>query len=293
MSKTFDYTDITKGFIFDDGTKVVLPFMRRKRLIFDEYISGPPFVYGGPISISEIKEGHIQELAEYIKTIAEPYKTIIIRGNPYQKTFVFDGFSKVNDHSHILDLTGFASEADYMQKKNYHYKEYMRIWRKAKLEVKKEVDAGDYETFYKIYRKLRSTWNVQLTNHPISLYKNIAAMDSPGRTLWSVYLGNTMIGAEVNFVYNKKCCAFLAAFDKEYSKFEPRRFLLHHIIVSCIESGISFYDLLTSGGLTSLEQFKLSVGGREYPHVAWLRENPVLVNLRQIKKRMIGSLNHS
>jgi len=117
MSKTFDYTDITKGFIFDDGTKVVLPFMRRKRLIFDEYISGPPFVYGGPISISEIKEGHIQELAEYIKTIAEPYKTIIIRGNPYQKTFVFDGFSKVNDHSHILDLTGFASEADYMQKK--------------------------------------------------------------------------------------------------------------------------------------------------------------------------------
>jgi len=37
MSKTFSYIDITKGFIFDDGTRVVFPFMKKKSPLLKEY----------------------------------------------------------------------------------------------------------------------------------------------------------------------------------------------------------------------------------------------------------------
>jgi hypothetical protein len=87
MASTFSYLDITKGFIFDNGTRAVFPLMCRKRSLLQgflmDFISGPPYYYGGPISDKELTPQQLDEIMEYIQSIFKNYYRIVIRGNPF------------------------------------------------------------------------------------------------------------------------------------------------------------------------------------------------------------------
>jgi hypothetical protein len=59
--------------------------------------------------------------------------------------------------------------------------------------------------------------------------------------------------------------------------------MLHNVFLDCKKRGIKYYDFLQSAGINSQENFKRSMGGKEYPHSACMRENYLLKFLKKIR----------
>jgi len=106
MAETFRLKDITRAFIFDDGTKAVLPILAKGRMFGLAYLncrSMYPGVYGGVISEKVLTEGQRQELEEYFLSLKLTALTIV--GNPMRpQPFFLDNFEKKEMFTHMLNL---------------------------------------------------------------------------------------------------------------------------------------------------------------------------------------------
>lgn len=295
MTNTFPFRDITKGFIFDDGTRVVFPFLQRKKNIFrgflSDYVSGLLYVYGGPIADKELSDQKLDEIFEYINSTFVKYDNILIRGNSFIQNITPRGFQEIKDFSHVAELFKCDSEEDLFMSYSKRYRSYVRKAQKSGTLVVKEASTLDeYERLYKLYQQTIQYWDRILTDYPFKLFQNIYYLKCQDIKLWTVYYENNMIGGDVTLYWNDNCCMWLSYHDREYSKLQQRRYMLHNVFLDCKEKGIKYYDFLQSGGIKGLEEFKESMGGKVYPHSAWLKENDFLKKIRGIKRNMASFL---
>lgn len=300
MEKTFSCVDITKGFIFDDGTRVVFPFIRQKHEYFkgilDDYISGLLYVYGGPIADGEMTKQQLDEIIEYINSTFKMYSTILIRGNPYGKDINSIGFKKVKDFSHVVELFKYKNEEDLFRGYSERYRTYIRKAKKSNmLQVKESSSLDDYERIYQIYKESFKYWDGEiLTDYSLALFQNFYNLKCKHIKLWTTYYENKMIGGEITLYWNDNCVSFSAHYDREYSKLHGRRYTEHNIFLDCLEKGIKFYDFRQSGGVKGVEDYKGSMGAKEYPYSAWMKENKLLKKIKYVKnstKLFVEKLN--
>ena len=120
IENTFYYKNVTKGFYFDNGVQTIFPLMLKKNARFsgrflDEYISGPLYVYGGPISDGKLSKQQTLEISEYLNSSLRSYRSILIRGNPFSKDVVIPGYREVPDKSHIVELYKYQNERDLLK----------------------------------------------------------------------------------------------------------------------------------------------------------------------------------
>lgn len=291
MSKTFSYIDVTKGFVFDDGTKVIFPFMRRKRrrlkglLHLYDYVSGPPYMYGGPISDGELNKQQLHEIIEYINSTFEMHDIVLIRGNPFGPNIKPTGFQEVKDFSHVVELFKYRDERDLL--KSYEWRSSGRCIQSAKesnvLIIKEGTALNEYETLYQIYKGSFKHWDKVITDYPQILFQNLFNLKNKYIKLWTVYYKNNMIGGMITLLWNNYCTGFISYHDRKYSKLHGNRYIFHNCFLDCIEKGFRYYDFMQSGGIKGVEDFKKSMLGKEYPHTAWLKKNKFLGKMRRIK----------
>jgi len=295
IEKSFICANITKGFVFEDGTRVVFPLILIKKrylkgsINLNNYISGMLFVYGGPIADKDLTKQQLDEIMEYINSKFSKYDEVIIRGNPYCQNIKPYGFKEVKDSSHVVELFMYKNEEDLI-KKNYHKQSKRHIIKAKKsnlLTIKTSYSSDEYERLYFIYKKSFRYWKVKpLTNYPLSLFRNLCKLKCKYKKLWVAYYKNKIIGGEIILYWNDFCTSFLPYFDKEYSKYEGRRYTEHNIFLDCIEKKIKYYDYLQSGGIKGLEFYKSSMGGKEYSYSSWVKKNKILKKIRYIKNKV-------
>ena len=297
MAKTYPYIDVTKGFIFNDGTRVVFPFMRGRRasslkrlLLPDDYFSGALYFYGGPIADRELSEDQLDEIIEYINSTFKKYNTILIRGNPFGQNITPTGFQEVKDLSHIVELFRYEDEEALLKSYTKRNRRYINNAKRSNMMIVKEgTNLAEYDKLYQIYRKSFKYWrNNILTDYPLLLFQNIYNLKNKYIKLWTVYYKDIMIGGEIMVYWNEYCVGCISNHDREYSKLHARRYMLHNVFLDCKEKGIRYYDFLQSSGMKGVEDFKRSMGGKEYPHIAWLKENSLLKKMRYIKKTLFS-----
>jgi hypothetical protein len=290
MSRTFAYRDVTRGFIFEDGTRAVFPIMKRKRSLLNgglsDYVSGPPYTYGGPIANGELDKQQLSEIYEYLKhKVFKNYNRILIRGNPFNCSPTLAGYQEVKDFSHVVELIKYRTEDELLKSYSERYRIYIKRAVEANdLEVKENTTAEGFETLYKIYQQSIQYWNKNLTNYPLALFQNTYKLQNTCIKLWIVWYQKIIIGGDVTLYWNNHCCMWLSYHDRNYSYLNARRYMLYQISLDATRKGIKYYDYLQSGGIKGLEQFKKSMGGVEYPHSAWLRENNFLKSLKKFKR---------
>ena len=290
MEKTFSCVDITKGFIFENGTRVVFPFVRYKQGIFhgflNDYISGLLYVYGGPISDKSLDKQQYNEIIEYIDHTFKKYSRILIRGNPYCKPIETFGYRGVIDCSHLVELYKYGKEEDLFRIYDKRGRRHIqREISSGRLSITKSISSSEYEKLYQLYRKSFRYWGRKImTNYPLALFQNLYKIRSNHIEFWTVYYKNKMIGGEFFLLWNNNCMEFCPYFDRDYSRFHARRFLLHNIFVRYKEKGIRYFDFLQSGGTKGVEDFKRSMGGQMYYHKAWIKESRFLRAARYAKK---------
>lgn len=291
MVKTFSYLDMTKGFLFDDGTRAVFPFMRekssslRRALGWNNYISGAAYTYGGPISDRPLSQDQIDELDEYIGSMVKRHHMFVIRGNPFAPKKDLPGFKKIEDVSHVVELSKCLDEKDLLEK--YHKRNRDGVKKNLKdnvLEIRKADSLNEYKKLYRIYLKSTTHWEHILTDYPFTLFQNICDLKSEYIRLWSVYFKNRMIGGEIMLYWNDYCTGFVSYYDREYSKLQGRQYMLHHAFMYCLAKGIKYYDFRQSGGIKGVADFKRRMGGKVYFHSAWIKENRIAKGITAIKK---------
>lgn len=289
MEKAFSCMDITKGFIFDDGTRVIFPFIRKKQSfflgIFDDYISGLLYVYGGPIADREMTKQQLDEIIEYINSVFKMHNRILIRGNPYGQVIKPIAFKEVKDLSRVIELFRYESEDDLFKSYEKRGRRHIKKAKKSNAFIIKASNSlVGYEKLYQFYKKSFKYWgNKILTDFPLALFQNFYNLKCKYIKLWMIEYNNRMIGGEILLYWNDYCISFFPFYDREYSKLQVRRYMEHNIFLDCKEKGIKYYDFLQSGGLKGIEDFKRSMGGQEYPHNAWLKENKFLKRIRYVK----------
>lgn len=266
MAKTFFYIDITKGFIFDGGTKVIFPFMYRKRNILKgflkDYVSGPLYVYGGPISDTKLSIQQIDEIIEYIKCTSKYYNSILIRGNPLTQNITVPGFRKVEDFSHVVKLFKHEDAGDFLKIYPRRYRDYVsKAERNNMLIVKEATTLEEYEKLYDIYQRSIKYWDVDATGYPLKLFQNLYYLKNKYIKFWVSYYKTKMIGGDITLCWNDHCDWWLSYYDRKYSRLRAQRYRLHIDYIDCKAKGIKFYDLGESAGISGLELFKESVGG--------------------------------
>jgi len=292
MSKTFSYIDITKGFIFDDGTRAVFPFMKKKSPLLKgflyDYISGPSYVYGGPISDGELNKQKLDEIIEYIISSCERYHKIIIRGNPFGPNISPTGFKEVGDLSHIVKLFKYNDEKDFLKILSPRTKSRIRRAQRSNVKIVEGISLEEYEKLYEIYKISFKYWGDNiLTNYPITLFRNAYNLKSKFIKLWTASYNGEMIGGNITLYWNDYCQLWHSYHNRQYSKLFSARYLLYRIFCDCIEKGIKYFDFRQSGGIKGVEIFKKSMGGKEYNYSAWVKENDFLKKARYIKKNLI------
>jgi len=296
MSSTFSYVDITKGFVFDDGTRAVFPLMCRKGSLskgfLNDYISGPPYYYGGPISDKELTQQQLAEIIESVKFAFKRYFRIVVRGNPFGPDIKMTGFKEIQDLSHVVELFKCRDEEDLFKNYMKSYRRQIKSAIKANvLTIKEGTTIEEYEKLYEIYQQTLKYWgNSIVAVYPLALFKNIFNFKNRYISFWTVYYKDKMIGGDITLCWNDYCHSLKSFHDREYSKLYARRYLEHKIFLHCMEEGIKYYDFLQSGGLKGVEFFKRSMGGREYPHKAWVKERTLLKKVASIKRSMISLL---
>ena len=149
ISKTFGHTDITSGFMFDDGTRAIFPLMCRNPKftmgLLHDYVSGPPYVYGGPVAEKELTSQQLAEILAYIRSRCTAYSSILIRGNPYAQQLTLQGFKEVKDHSHVTELFKYKDEKDLFACYERRSRENIKAAKKMDIQIREVSGINAYE----------------------------------------------------------------------------------------------------------------------------------------------------
>jgi hypothetical protein len=288
MTDTFAYIDETRGFVFDDGTKAVFPFMRiRKRFFDDNYISGPLFVHGGPISDKKLSDQQSNEIIEYMTSSYKDYNRIIIRGNPFNQGINVPGFRKIDDVDFVIEIFKYKNEQDLIGSyaKNVRYK--INKAKRSNIIMKNASSLKEYEKLYELYQKCITYWRRDLTHHPLKLFQNMYNFNNKNVRCTVAYKDNEMIGGEIRFCWNESICGKFSYYNRAYSRLHACEYRRHLDSLFCMQEGIKYYNLGPSGGEKGLEYFKKTLGAKEYPYCAWIKENSALEKLRAIKRKIM------
>ena len=161
------------------------------------------------------------------------------------------------------------------------------------LEIREAESLDEYRELYTIYMKSTAHWESLLTEYPFTLFQDIYNLKSEYVRLWTIYYKNRMIGGEIMLYWNDYCTGFVSYYDREYSKLQGRQYMLHHAFMDCLAKGIKYYDFRQSGGVKGVADFKRRMGGKEYSHNAWVKENRIAKSIMAVKKALAQKMTGS
>lgn len=265
-----NYSIAAEAFIFDDGVKAILPFMKSKHFlgIKKSYISMFPGVYGGLISNNNLTPERINQIYDHV---VKKYPNLKIFGNPYIENYMPLLFHKDKTFTHILDLeNGF--EAIW---KNYPKSHRYNI-RKAKkdgvyITLAKSIE--DYREYYNIYKDSLKRWGDKATSrYEFSLFENICNLRSNNIKLFLALVDETCVSGALLFYYGNHVVYWHGATLSSYLKIYPAKFLQNEIIKECCENGYKYYDFNPSGGHEGVVKFKDAFGAKRIYFDIWTKK---------------------
>ncbi|HDN01440.1 MAG TPA: GNAT family N-acetyltransferase [Candidatus Bathyarchaeota archaeon] len=265
------YRIATKLFLFDDGTRIILPLIELKACkgILRSYISMPFGVYGGIISDDKINAQKIKRVFEYVSQ----YKFTHVRifGNPYYDYKLPDKYQVRDYFTQLLRI-----------EQGFEF-----IWRNYKYSVRKQVKKAErngvyvklagsleeYKEYFKIYQLALERWGEKATSrYEFDLFKKVYEIAGEKAKLWLV-CHQKIVGGTLVFYHNWHSVEWHAAFDSNYFKLGIRNFLVNEIIKDAIQRGFKIYDFNPSGGHEGVVRFKESFGAEKRFFKVWSFES--------------------
>lgn len=269
--KTFkNYTIATKGFIFDDGSKAVLPLIQTKaggllrgRSQLKASLSG---CYGGVIAANKISEDRQNQIYDYITSLKA---NVSIGGNPFAAYTLPDTFKTKKVFTQLVSLT----DADTL---------YRRLSKGAKYRLKQAQKKGvtvrtarteeDIAAYFAIYQDTLKRWgDTALATYPEELFFTIFRSDARAAKIWLAEKDGRIIAGAVRFYWNHIVFSWHNASLKEFFDCAPNNMLLMETMKDALAKKYRWYDFAPSAGIEGVVSFKRSFGAekREFMAGRW------------------------
>lgn len=262
ISDTFpEYSISTKGFVFDDGTKAVLPLLSTRmglKGFFRSYRSMAPEIYGGIVTNGRLLTD--DEICNIFKPLQKIGTTsVFIVGNPFYKYEVPEYYNKESMFTQVLDLRkGFD---DIWSGYSKGHKSSTKKAEKMGVEIDLAQGLDDYKAYYIVYEDSLRRWgNEASICYPFTLFHNIFKMNSPNIKLWIARVDGKIIAGALLFYCNKHIAYWHGASLEDYFDYCPNNLLQTKIIQTACDEGYWYYDFNPSGGHEGVVRFKKSFG---------------------------------
>jgi lipid II:glycine glycyltransferase (peptidoglycan interpeptide bridge formation enzyme) len=271
ITRTFpQYSISTKGFILEDGTRIVLPLLSARmgaKGFCRSYESMVPGVYGGIVSDGRQPEPEDSSLIfKKLTNINTVYVDIF--GNPFSDCGVPSFYVKRPIFTQILRLEQ-DSEIIWSNYK-YSVRKQIRKAERNKVQVHVAGNLNEYEKYFEIYENALKRWGDKATSrYRFDLFADIHRLNHPDIKLWLVSVAGKIVGGTLVFYCNTHAVEWHAAFRSDYFRLGIRNYLVDEIIKDACQKGYEIYDFSPSGGHEGVVRFKESFGAERLDFSAY------------------------
>lgn len=278
VEKTYDYKNVTKLFVFEDGQKVLCPLVRTNKVygIFSQHLSVPFHNYGGFFSNEEISEIKVEKIIKYLTNGLTMGVTICphpLSRVKYPAEYIADKYS-----THILDLIqGF----EYIWFE-YEDKDQARKARKEGVTIRLGETINDFRIYDEMYSDSAKRWGLKECQ-PLKLYENLYNLGSNRINLWLARHNEKDIAGIILGYFNEIVVYWGGAFLYEYGRLRPNNLLMIEAIKDACEKGYRYFDFLPSAGIEGVEKFKENFGAEKHEYFAYNFQGKLLNMLRKFK----------
>ena len=257
---------------FDDGNKVLVPFLRRAVIPGIAYAeSVVPGVYGGPLFLRNPDREHWLALWRALTRLPN----FVLIENPFFPSCGDPSFERRFLFTQVLDLeAGYAQVCKGFSK---GHKSDIKAASKAKIEICRAASVQDIEDYYFAYRDSLSRWGSRAGGfYPLKLFAHLFQHVEFGNAirLWLARFENKLIAGGWFFYHRAQVTYWHSAVLAEYMGIHPMHLLIDAVIRDACALGMQQLDLCPSGGLVGVEKFKNGFGARKLEFSSYRRLNP-------------------
>jgi len=254
------YEVCPKGFIFDDGTKALIPILRSKSKGFFKQrhrLKSLPFgFYGGPIYTGSWSDEKNKELYSYFNSRKISFH---IESNPFFGYDLPDYFHKSQVATYVIRLDRSVDEL-WKQLSSGHRKSVKKAL-KMGVKVRKATSREEYEAYYNVYQDTLKRWGDNtIISYPHSFFLKLLESQYDFVTLWLAELGDKIIAGIIMLYWNKVAYAWHGCSLASFAKYHPNNLLNWSMIQDALNKNYQFYDFGPSGKLKGVEDFKRHFG---------------------------------
>lgn len=239
-------------FVFNDGSKAIIPGTRGKRLLPGIQIreSSPGGTYGGPISTHNLTEKHFLLLVEKLGKVSP---NISFRSNPY----FFNKFSvpQTMDHD-FTQAVRLPKEKDelVLQLKKKRVIRHAERARMNGFYIKME-DESAVEKLYEIYHNAQQRWRQTAIVYTTSFFREL--ISSKYVDLWGCYdKSRQLVGGGIVVMSQGHVVSWFRVMRTDVLKYHVSELYHTELFWHYRSLGYSWFDLNPSGGNKGVEQFK-------------------------------------
>ena len=262
------YRNVTKGFVFGDGTKAVLPLVQvkpggllRGASRLKSSICGG---YGGVISEKLLSEEQQKQIFSFVTSLKA---SIAIECNPFAEYTLPDYFFRKRDFVHLISLE---------KGEDSIYKEFSRGAKRSlnraheKGVVVRRIEREDeLQSYFEVYRSVLKRWgDATRVTFPEKLFVTLLNNAGDAAKIWVAEKEEKVIGVLTLVYWNGMVHGFHAAALKEYFDCCPNNILHMEAIRDAIGHNYRYYDFGASGGMEGVIQFKESMGAKRREYIA-------------------------
>ena len=241
------YRISTKAFLFDDGSKAMLPLVGYKRGRFLKkkirMKSMGKGSYGGLVATGDWNDDKNEQVFSWLKSSGA---SIYIDGNPF---FMYDlpaclSREQLSTYALRLDTSidgiwkGFSSG---------HRKSIKKASRMG-VTVRKATSDDDYRAYLNVYEDTLKRWGEKtIITFPHDLLLRLLEPQHDTVTLWLAILEGKVIAGVIMFYWNAICCGWHGCSLTDFSSYHPNNLLHWHMIQDALERHYQLYDFGPSG----------------------------------------------
>ena len=266
LTETYShYMVLTKGFLFDDGTKALLPLVGYKRKSFFRKTTRLKSMgfgsYGGLVASGSWSDEKSEQVFSWFKS---RNARVYVDGNPFFAYDLPEYFSKQKQSTYALRLNkpieeiwkGFSSG---------HRKSIKKATRKG-VTVREATSPEDYRAYLGVYEDTLKRWGDKtIITFPRELILKLLEPKQKEVTLWLAFLEDKVIAGVIMFYWNAICFGWLGCSLTDYSSYHPNNLLHWNMIQDARERNLQLYDFGPSGAeQKGVEDFKRHFGAEQF-----------------------------
>jgi hypothetical protein len=266
LTETYShYKILSKGFLFDDGSKAILPLLGYKRGSFFKKTTRLKSMgfgsYGGLVASGNWSDEKSEQVFSWLQ---ERSASVYVDGNPFFACNLPECFSKQQKSTYALRLNKSIEEI-WKGFSSGHRKSIKKATRMG-VTVRKAISLDDYRAYLAVYEDTLKRWGDKtIITFPRQLMLKLLAQKQESVTLWLAVLDGKVIAGVIMFYWNALCFGWHGCSLTDYSSYHPNNLLHWNMIQDALERNVQLYDFGPSGEeQKGVEDFKRHFGAEQF-----------------------------